>query len=87
MEKMVNSENNENNEISETNETNDNKVKTSLLLRIVAILLLLGYLALLGIFIYMVIAGSKYIFAMIFVLIMYPLILYLMTWLRKVFSK
>ena len=87
MEKMVNSENNENNEISEINETNDNKVKTSLLLRIVAILLLLGYLALLGIFIYMVIAGSKYIFAMIFVLIMYPLILYLMTWLRKVFSK
>ena len=87
MEKMVNSENNENNEISEINETNDNKVKTSLLLRIVAILLLLGYLALLGIFIYMVIAGSKYIFAMIFVLIMYPLILYLMTWLRKVFSN
>ncbi len=84
MEKMVNSENNE---ISEINETNDNKVKTSLLLRIVAILLLFGYLALLGIFIYMVIAGSKYIFAMIFVLIMYPLILYLMTWLRKVFSK
>ena len=87
MEKMVNSENNENNEMSEINETNDNKVKTSLLLRIVAILLLLGYLALLGIFIYMVIAGSKYIFAMIFVLIMYPLILYLMTWLKKVFSK
>lgn len=84
MEKMVNSENNE---ISEINETNDNKVKTSLLLRIVAILLLFGYLALLGIFIYMVIAGSKYIFAMIFVLIMYPLILYLMTWLRKVFSN
>ena len=84
MEKMVNSEINE---ISEINETNDNKVKTSLLLRIVAILLLFGYLALLGIFIYMVIAGSKYIFAMIFVLIMYPLILYLMTWLRKVFSN
>ena len=56
-------------------------------LRIIAILLLVFYVCLLGAFIYMVITGSRYIFAMIFVLIMFPLVLYLMVWLRKVFSK
>lgn len=61
--------------------------KRSPIVRIISIILLLGYLVLLGIFIYMIITGSKYLFPMIFVIIIYPVILYLMVWLRKVFSK
>ena len=56
-------------------------------LRIIAILLLFFYACLFGLFIYMLITGSRYIFAMIFILIMYPVLLYVMVWLRKVFSK
>ncbi len=61
--------------------------KTSLVTRIVAIICLLIFAIMLGIFIYLVITGSEYILAMLFVIIIFPVILYLIVWLRKVFSK
>jgi hypothetical protein len=61
--------------------------KTSLATRIVAIICLLIFAIMLGIFIYLVITGSEYILAMLFVIIIFPVILYLIVWLRKVFSK
>ena len=61
--------------------------KRSIFSRIVAVVLLAVYAALLGIFIYMIITGSEYIMAMLFVLIIYPVVLYLILWLRRVFSK
>ena len=77
----------DNKEIIAENENIIEEPKRSKMLRVVAILLLVFYVCLLGAFIYMVITGSRYIFAMIFVLIMFPLVLYIMVWLRKVFSK
>ena len=61
--------------------------KTSLATRIVAIICLLIFAIMLGVFIYLVITGSEYILAMLFVIIIFPVILYLIVWLRKVFSK
>ena len=61
--------------------------KKSTALRIIAILLLVFYVCLFGVFIYMIITGSSHIFAMIFIIIMYPVLLYIMVWLRKVFGK
>ena len=61
--------------------------KTSLATRIVAIICLLIFAIMLGIFIYLIITGSEYILAMLFVIIIFPVILYLIVWLRKVFSK
>ena len=61
--------------------------KRSIIVRILSILLIVFYLVLLGILIYMIATGSRYIMAMIFVVIMYPVILYCMLWLRNVFSK
>ncbi len=55
--------------------------------RLLALFLILIYVVLLGIFIYMIVVGSKYIVAMLFVLIVYPVILYLLLWLRKVFRS
>ena len=80
------SENNES--INEVMENEEKPVmKRNPMLRVAAWILLIGYLFLLGLFVYMVVTGSRYIFAMIFILIMYPLILYLMIWLRKTFGN
>jgi len=62
-------------------------VKRSKLSRVLAILLLAIYAVLLGIFIYLVIVQSQYILAMLFVIIIYPIIIYIILWLNKVFSK
>ncbi len=61
--------------------------KTSLLARIFATLCLLIFAVMIGIFIYFIITGSEYIMAMLFVVIIFPAILYLIVWLRKVFSR
>ncbi|MBP3718540.1 MAG: hypothetical protein J6I58_03340 [Eubacterium sp.] len=61
--------------------------KTSLLARIFATLCLLIFAVMIGIFIYFIITGSEYIMAMLFVVIIFPVILYLIVWLRKVFSR
>ena len=80
------SENNES--INEVMENEEKPVmKRNPMLRVAAWILLIGYLFLLGLVVYMVVTGSRYIFAMIFILIMYPLILYLMIWLRKTFGN
>ena len=59
----------------------------TLIKRIVAIVLLGIYLVLLGTFIYMLFSGSTYVVQMLFVFIIYPIILYLFIWIRKVFDK
>lgn len=61
--------------------------KTSLADRIIAILCLLMFAVMIGIFIYFIITGSEYILAMLFVVIIFPVIIYLIVWLKKVFSK
>lgn len=62
-------------------------MKRSKFSRVLAILLLAIYAVLLGIFIYLVIVQSQYILAMLFVIIIYPIIIYIILWLNKVFSK
>lgn len=61
--------------------------KASLAARIIAILCLLMFAVMIGIFIYFIITGSEYILAMLFVVIIFPVIIYLIVWLKKVFSK
>ena len=67
-------------------DNSENKEKRSILSRVIAIILLAIYAVFLGIFIYFVISGSKYILAMLFVIIVYPVSLYLIFWIRKVFG-
>ena len=55
--------------------------------RVLAWILIGIYAVLLGIFICFVITESRYILQMLFVLIIYPVLLYLILWLRKVFDK
>ena len=55
--------------------------------RILAWVLIGIYAVLLGLFIYFIISGSQYILQMLFVLIIYPVFLYIIVWLRKVFDK
>ncbi|SEP92967.1 hypothetical protein SAMN02910369_00904 [Lachnospiraceae bacterium NE2001] len=62
-------------------------MKPNLFFRILAIILLLIYLVLLGVFIFFLITGSEYLMAMLFVIIIYPVILYILVWLKKVFSS
>ena len=62
-------------------------MKRSKLSRVIAVLLLAIYAVLLGIFIYLIITQSQYILAMLFVIIVYPIIIYIILWLNKVFSK
>ena len=61
--------------------------KASLAARIIAILCLLMFAVMIGIFIYFIITGSEYILALLFVVILLPVIIYLIVWLKKVFSK
>lgn len=59
----------------------------NILKRIISIILLLGFVVLLGIFIYTIVSGSAYVIQMLFVVIIYPVIIYIVVWLRKVFEK
>ena len=61
--------------------------KASLAARIIAILCLLMFAVMIGIFIYFIITGSEYILAMLFVVIIFPVIIYLIIRHKKVFSK
>ena len=65
----------------------DGNNKNSLFIRVLSIILILIYLALLGIFLYCMITGSEYLLAMLFVIIIYPIILYIFLWLKKVFGN
>jgi len=57
-----------------------------LLKRIVAMMLVLIFAVLLGLFFYCIIFKTEWIVPMLFVLIIYPVALYVAMWLRKVFS-
>lgn len=72
------------NEINETAGTPENRGKG---VRILAWILLGIYAVLLGVFIYFIVSGSQYILQMLFIVIIYPVILYIIIWLRKVFDK
>ena len=63
------------------------KKKSDIILRIIAVILLLIYVLILAGFIYMIITGSKYIFSMLFVVIVYPIIIYLLVWLKTGFDR
>lgn len=65
----------------------DENKKSSPVIRALSLILILVYLVLLGIFIYFMISGSEYLLAMLFVIIVYPIILYVFVWLKKVFSN
>ncbi|MCR5228456.1 MAG: hypothetical protein K6E27_14750 [Eubacterium sp.] len=65
----------------------DENKKSSPVIRVLSLILILVYLALLGIFIYFMISGSEYLLAMLFVIIVYPIILYVFVWLKKVFGN
>ena len=57
-----------------------------LLKRIVAMILVLLFAVILGLFFYCIIFKTEWIVPMLFVLIIYPVVLYVAMWLRKVFS-
>ena len=67
--------------------TSKKEGKRSIILRIIALLFLGLYLVLLGIFIYMLFSGSNYVIQMLFVIIVFPVFIYLFVWLRKVFNN
>lgn len=57
-----------------------------LLKRIVAMILVLLFAVILGLFFYCIIFKTEWIVPMLFVLIIYPVVLYVIFWLKKVFS-
>ena len=62
-------------------------MKHSLFSRIIALLAVALILGLFGGVIYCIVTGSEHLMAMIFTAIVVPLIIYLLVWLKKVFSK
>lgn len=86
----TNNTNNNINEIEEVKASEDMAEETekhSRGVRVLAWILLGIYAVLLGVFIFFVVSGSQYILQMLFILIIYPVILYIIVWLRKVFDK
>ena len=61
--------------------------KRSMVARVLAIIGLCVMAFLIGWLIFCVATGSQYTVAVLFVTILYPIILYLFFWLKKVFSK
>ena len=83
-----NSDNKLENNISDDKASNNTgKAKSSLFSRVLAIIGLLIFLVLFVLFVYFIVSGSEYIIQMLFVIIMYPLILYLISWVKKVFDR
>jgi len=69
-------------------DNNDKKTsKNNIFIRIIAMIILGIYLVLLGIFVYMLFSGSNYVIQMLFVIIVFPVVIYLFVWLRKVFDN
>lgn len=62
-------------------------MKHSLFSRIMALLSVAVIAALIGGVIYCIVTDSEYLMAMMFTAIIVPLIIYLLVWLKKVFSK
>ncbi len=76
----------EKNETSVKSVTPENKI-SKIFVRIFAVLALLVMLGLLGGLIYCIFFNGKYLIQMLFLVIIYPVILYIMVWLKKVFDK
>ena len=79
--------NNEDKIINKENESNKKDKPHSLFLRIIAIVIIISMIGLLGAFVWCIISGSKYIIQMLFLVIIYPMVIYVMIWLKKVFDK
>jgi TRAP-type C4-dicarboxylate transport system permease large subunit len=62
-------------------------MKRSLFSRILALLAVALILGLFGGVIYCIVTGSEHLMAMMFTAIVVPLIIYLLVWLKKVFSR
>ena len=62
-------------------------MKHSLFSRIIALLSVVLILGLFGGVIYCIVTGSEHLMAMMFTAIIVPLVIYLLLWLKKVFSK
>ena len=62
-------------------------VKTNLVKRLISLLIILIIVSLFGGVIYCIITGSKYLLPMVFVSMIVPVIIYLILWVKKVFSK
>ncbi len=82
---MENKEKNTKNELN--NESKDIQKPASVGKRIIAIVLLVIMAVLFGIFIYCIIFNQKYVIPMLFVVIIFPILVYLFIWVRKVFNK
>lgn len=62
-------------------------MKNSLFKRLISLLIILIIVSLFGGVIYCIITGSKYLLPMVFVSMIVPVIIYLILWVKKVFSK
>lgn len=62
-------------------------MKTNLVKRLISLLIILIIVSLFGGVIYCIITGSKYLLPMVFVSMIVPVIIYLILWVKKVFSK
>ena len=62
-------------------------MKNSLFKRLMSLLIILIIVSLFGGVIYCIITGSKYLLPMVFVSMIVPVIIYLILWVKKVFSK
>ena len=71
----------------EINSEEQPQTKKPFIIRLFALILLIGFVILLICYIYMLITGSKYSFSMLFLVIIYPIIIYIFIWLKKVFNN
>ena len=68
-------------------ESSEGREPRSTFARVVAIICLVIMAALLVWFVICLVTGSSYTLAVLFLLILYPVVLYLLVWLKKVFSR
>jgi len=62
-------------------------VKNNIFKRLISLLIILIIVSLFGGVIYCIITGSKYLLPMVFVSMIIPVVIYLIVWVKKVFSK
>jgi hypothetical protein len=62
-------------------------VKNGLFKRLISLIIILIIVSLFGGVIYCMITGSEHLFAMVIVAMIVPVIIYLLLWVKKVFSK
>ena len=62
-------------------------MKNGLFKRLISLIIILIIVSLFGGVIYCMITGSEHLFAMVIVAMIVPVIIYLLLWVKKVFSK